>query len=349
VRVKGKDFRTVWIEGPNEKPLIRMIDQRRLPFEFVIHNTRNVGETCLAIKDMTVRGAGAIGVTAAFGMAQGVLEKDPEEAKKAIEATRPTAQNLFYAVNRVYEVASHSANSVNDARKEAEAVAEEDVESCKKIGEYGAELLKDSAHVLTHCNAGWLAFVDWGSALSPIYVAHREGKKIKVYVDDTQPREQGGKLTAWELQNEGVDYVISPDTAVAHLLEHGEVDIIIVGSDRIAANGDVANKIGTQVVARIARDFGVPFYVAAPTSTIDLNCSDGAHIPIEFRSEDEVLYKTGRTADGRIEKVLVVAPGSHAYNPSFDVTPASLIKGIITQKGIIKPNAEEIRRVKQVF
>lgn len=337
--VEGKPFRTVWAEGPShERPTVLMIDQNRLPFEFAIHQNPSLAATCLAIKDMTVRGAGAIGATAGFAMAQGVAETDPVAARKAIEATRPTAQNLFYATKRVFEAGDRSsANSVQAARIEAEAIANEDVESCRKIGEHGAELIADGQTVMTHCNAGWLAFVDYGSALSPVYVAKRDGKNILVYASETRPRAQGGRLTAWELHNEGVAHLILPDTASAQLMQQGKVDLIIVGADRIAANGDTANKIGTLDKAIVAAHYDIPFYIAAPTSTIDLDCPTGDKIPIEQRSEEEVLYQRGRTRDGRIEEFLVNSPGSHAINPAFDVTPEKLITGIITQNGIFSP------------
>lgn len=337
--VDGEQFRTVWAEGPTfEEPVVAMIDQNKLPFRFQTFRAWHLEDTCQAIKVMTVRGAGAIGATAGFAMVQGIMEDDVEAARKMIEETRPTAKNLTYATKRVFEAAAKSPSSLSIARIEAEAIADEDAESCRRIGEHGAEqLIRDGQTVMTQCNAGWLAFVDWGSALSPIYVAKRSGMNVKVIANFTEPREQGARLTSWELLNEGIDCTVAPDTNLSFIMERGLVDLIIVGADRIAANGDTANKIGTQNVARIAKDFGIPFYVAAPTSTVDLECKTGADIPIEHRSQDEVLYKTGLTDDGRIERVLVAAPGSKALNPAFDVTPASLIAGIITQNGIFKP------------
>jgi S-methyl-5-thioribose-1-phosphate isomerase len=284
---------------------------------------------------MLVRGAGAIGATAGFAMAQAFLAKaDADKARHEIEATRPTAQNLFYAVERVF----NSADPVAEAQK----IADEDAESCRRIGELGDALIKDGMRIETHCNAGWLAFVDYGTALSPLYAAHRGGKKIFVYVDETRPRGQGARLTAWELQNENVPHAIIADNAGAFLMSQGKVDLVIVGSDRIAANGDVANKIGTLEKAIVAKEYGVPFYVAAPTSTIDRNCPSGRAIPIEERSADEVLYQTGPTKRGKIEEVLVCSPGAKAFNPAFDVTPAGYITGIITEKGILKP--QEVKK-----
>lgn len=338
--VEGKPYRTVWAEGKShERPVVRMIDQKILPFVFAIHDALDVSQTCIGIKDMTVRGAGAIGATAGFAMAQGFAEGDPEAARKAIEATRPTAYNLFNATKRVFEAGDKSsANSLADARAEAERIADEDAASCEQIGQHGAKLLEDGMTIMTQCNAGWLAFVDWGSALSPVYAANRQGNKVKVIANYTGPRGQGGRLTAWELINEGIENVVQWDTAVAHSLQHEEVKLIIVGADRIATNGDVANKIGTHGVAIMAKRLGVPFYVAAPTSTIDPDCPTGEKIPIEDRSGDEVLYQTGQTDDGKIVRVRITAPGSKALNPAFDVTPAELIKGIITQKDIFVPD-----------
>lgn len=317
MRVNSENYRTVWMKGSS----VFLIEQNLLPFEFKIFEAKTCAETCLAIKTMIVRGAGAIGAAAGFAMAQGFLEGNPEKAKLEIEATRPTAQNLFYATNRVF-------NS-QDPVKEAQAVADEDADNCKKIGEFGNALIKDGFNIETHCNAGWLAFVDFGSALSPIYLAKNSGKKIFVYVDETRPRSQGARLTAWELKNENVPHAIIPDNAGAFYMSQGKIDLMIVGADRIAKNGDTANKIGTLEKAICAKEYGIPFYIAAPTSTIDLNCPSGKDIPIEERSQDEVLY---------IEKIRVASPGSNALNPAFDVTPAKFITGIITEKGIFSPH-----------
>ncbi len=332
MKVKGKHYRTVWMEGN----AVFLIDQNQLPFKFKIFKSRSYKETCRAIKTMLVRGAGAIGAAAGFAMAQAISEGKREAGRREIEATRPTAQNLFYAVKRVYGARS--------AYQEAQAIAQEDLESCKKIGEYGNKLIKKGARILTHCNAGWLAFVDYGSALSPIYAAHRKGKKIFVYVDETRPRGQGARLTAWELKNEKVPHAIISDNAAAHFMSRGEIDLVIVGADRIAKNGDTANKIGTLEKAICAKRYGIPFYVAAPSSTFDLKCKSGKQIPIEERSQEEVLYQTGITKSGKMEKVLVVSPGSGAKNPAFDVTPAELITGFITEKGIFTPKKFQTAR-----
>ena len=338
MKVNGKDYRTVWMESSS----VFLINQNLLPFEFKIYEAQSYLDTCQAIKTMLVRGAGAIGVAAGFAMAQAFLDvplNKIEKAKREIEATRPTAQNLFYATNRVYKAGKDS------AVREAQKIADEDAENGKKIGQYGDKLIKDGYRIETHCNAGWLAFADWGSALAPIYIAHRSGKKVFVYVDETRPRGQGARLTAWELKNEGVPHVIIPDNAGAALMSQGKIDMVIVGADRIAANGDVANKIGTLEKAIAAKEFGIPFYVAAPTSTFDLKCRSGKDIPIEERSEDEVLYQSGINRDGKLEKILVCSPNSKALNPAFDVTSAKYISGIITEKGIIKPHDISGRKI----
>ncbi|MBN3033534.1 MAG: S-methyl-5-thioribose-1-phosphate isomerase [Candidatus Saganbacteria bacterium] len=325
MKVNGRHYRTVWLAGST----VYLIEQNLLPFEFKIHEAKTYQETCRAIRTMLVRGAGAIGAAAGFAMAQAFLAKaDTAKAKKEIAATRPTAQNLFYAVERVYNSRAPAA--------EALRIADEDAESCRKIGELGNSLIKSGMNIETHCNAGWLAFVDHGTALSPIYAANNGGKKVFVYVDETRPRGQGARLTAWELKNENVPHAIIADNAGAFLMSRGKVDLMIVGADRIARNGDVANKIGTLEKALAAKEYGIPFYVAAPSSTFDKNCQSGKDIPIEKRSQDEVLYQTGPTKHGKMEEILVCSPGSKAFNPAFDVTPAKYITGIITEKGIVK-------------
>ncbi len=345
MRVNNKHYLTVWMEGKT----VYLVEQNLLPFKFQIYKSENYKDSCTAIKTMIVRGAGAIGATAGFAMAQALIEapeknyiKFIEKAKKEIEATRPTARNLFYATNRVFNAAKISKQ---EGIKAAQDIAEENIKDAKEIGKIGNELIKDGYNIETHCNAGWLGFVDYGSALSPIYVANNEGKKIFVYVDETRPRSQGARLTAWELKNENIPHAILPDNAGAYLMSNGKIDMMIVGADRIAANGDVANKIGTFEKAIVAREFNVPFYVAAPCSTFDLDCKTGKNIIIEQRDEDEVLYQTGLTKNGNIEKILVCSPGSKAINPAFDVTPADYITGIITEKGIIKPDIDEIKKI----
>ncbi len=347
MRVDGIHYSTIWMEGRT----VRMIDQLALPFRFEIFDSPDHASTARAIRDMVVRGAGAIGAAGAYGLAQAALEAPPapqefagyvQRAASLIKATRPTAQNLFYAVDRVLAGTLASLPRSEKARAaavdEAQAIASEDAEAGRRIGEVGAALIKDGARVLTHCNAGWLAFTDWGTALAPLYRAKRDGKRLFAWVDETRPRLQGARLTAWELAGEGIDFRIIPDNAAGWFMRRGEVDLVIVGADRIAANGDTANKIGTYEKAVLARESAIPFYVAAPLSTIDFGCPDGNAIPIEERSEDEVLTASGpEVSTGAIRTVRVAAPGSRARNPAFDVTPAGLITGIITDKGLCKP------------
>ena len=345
MKVNGIDYRTVWMEGTS----VFFIEQNLLPFNFNIQEAQTFSDSCHAILTMMVRGAGAIGAIAGFAMAQAALEAPFHEyhsflrkAKTDIETTRPTARNLFYAVEKVFAAALISPSA---AVAESQRLADQDASDSLKIGEYGSSLIRDGMNIETHCNAGWLAFVDYGTALSAVYLAHQQGKKIFVYADETRPRSQGARLTAWELNQAGIPHTIIPDNAGAWLMSLGKIDLMIVGADRIAANGDTANKIGTLEKAIAAKEFGIPFYVAAPTATFDIDCPDGNHIPIEERIEDEVLFQDGITADGRYERVLVCSPGSSAFNPAFDVTPAKYITGIITEKGIIKPTREAIQQI----
>lgn len=335
--VNNQQYRTVWIEGN----VVKLINQPLLPHKFEIYDCKDYKETAEAIKTMVVRGAGAIGATAGYAMAQAFLaEEDPKKAAEVIKSTRPTAQNLFYAVNKVLK-----AKDKEEAIKIAEEIANEDSEACKLIGKNGEALIENNHKILTHCNAGWLAFVDWGSALSPIYKAKRNGKNVFVFVDETRPRLQGARLTAWELANEDIPHAIIADNSSGYYMKKGEVDMVIVGSDRIAINGDVANKIGTYEKAVLAKENNIPFYVAAPTSTIDFDCESGDKIPIEERDENEVLFVMGEK-DGKITKVRASNPTSKAKNPAFDVTPAKYISGIITEKGIVKANKEEISKLR---
>ncbi len=345
MKVGGTEYRTVWMQGNT----VFLIEQNLLPFSFRIHQAATYRESCESISTMRIRGAGAIGAMAGFAMAQAFLEAPGQsylefvcEARRDIEATRPTARNLFYATELVYQA---GLKTREQAVLMAQWIADKDAADSQKIGEFGNSLIKDGFQIETHCNAGWLAFVDFGTALSPVYIAHNSGKKVFVYVDETRPRSQGARLTAWELNQAGIAHTIIPDNAGAWLMSKGKVDMMIVGADRIAANGDTANKIGTFEKAIVAKEFGIPFYVAAPTSTFDAECPSGKEIPIEVRSQNEVLYQDGITEDGRHEKILVCSPGSTALNPAFDVTPAHYITGIITEKGIIRPGAEAIRQI----
>ncbi len=336
--VGEKHYRTVWMEGPS----VYMIEQNLLPFEFQVLEARTSKDTADAIRTMVVRGAGAIGAAAGFAMAQVALEASDEmyaedlaRGRVMIEGTRPTARNLFYATQRVYRAARVSKEK---AVEEAQEVADEDAEASRLIGTYGMELIPEGASIATHCNAGWLAFVDHGTALSPIYLSHEAGNRLFVYVDETRPRSQGARLTAWELQQQGIPHAIIPDNATAWYMRNGKINLMIVGADRIAVNGDTANKIGTLEKALAAKAFNIPFYVAAPFSTIDAACKSGDDIPIELRDPDEVLFQRGPDHEGTMREILVASPGSAAENPAFDVTPANLITAFITDRGILQPH-----------
>ncbi len=339
MKVNEKYYKTVWYD--REKNVVFMIDQTKLPFAFEIVALSDYRETADAIKTMVVRGAGAIGATAGFAMAQAFVENASNhngdfllKAKNDISGTRPTAVNLFYAVDKVHAA---GLTSVEEAINTAFEIALEDESNCRKIGDFGNDLIKPNAKILTHCNAGWLAFVDYGTALSPVYAASEEGKEPFVFVDETRPRGQGARLTAWELEKSGINHRVIADNAAAFYMNRGDIDLVIVGADRIAANGDVANKIGTLEKAILANYFNVPFYVAAPSSTFDKDCSSGKEITIEERSDDELLYHTGPTRSGVMTEIRMASPDSSGLNPAFDVTPAELITGIITERGIFKP------------
>ena len=355
MRVNGVAYRTVWMEDG----VVKLIDQRRLPFQFEIVSLGTAHDTAAAIKDMTVRGAGAIGVAAGYAMAQAALQAnestfdaDVAAAASVIRATRPTARNLFYAVERVLEgVASEPSVARKRAKavEIAQAIADEDAAACQRIGALGQTLLPDPATVLTHCNAGWLAFADWGTALAPVYAAHQQGRRVEVFVMETRPRAQGAKLTAWELTQEGVPFTLIPDTAAGHVMRQGLIDLVLVGADRIAANGDVANKIGTYTLAVLARTHRVPFYVAAPTSTIDPDCPNGAAIPIEERADEEIVWTTGLTAGGQLERVRTAPESVKVRNWAFDVTPAEYVAGVLTERGLVAPSERAIRALLRSF
>jgi len=330
-----KEKRAVWAK----KNIVYLIDQIKLPFKEEIFISENYKKTCQAIITMVTRGAGSIGATAGFAMMQASYEAPKDnykeflaKAKKEIENTRPTAQDLFAAVNRVYEKALIS---IEEAEKEAHKIADETSIAGKLIGKIGNNLIKDGFNILTHCNAGPLALVEYGSALAPIIEAHNKGKKVFVYVDETRPRNQGAKLTAWELNRAGVPHTIIADNVVALLMQKGKIDMVITGADRIAKNGDTANKIGTLAKAILAKEFNIPFYIAAPNSTFDNNIETGKDIPIEERSEKEVLYISGEDKDGIIRNIRIASPNSSAYNPAFDITPVKYITGFITSEGVI--------------
>ncbi|MHB8884245.1 MAG: S-methyl-5-thioribose-1-phosphate isomerase [Methylovirgula sp.] len=348
MHVDGKPYRTIWTVDPSGP--VTIIDQTRLPHEFALVELTNVAETAKAIKHMLVRGAPLIGVTAAYGLAL-AMRADPSDAhitaaSQMLLATRPTAVNLAWALAtmRAHLLPLPQEKRAAAAFARAAELAEEDVALCAAIGDHGHALIRDIAtkkpgapvNILTHCNAGWLATVDWGTATAPIYKAHNAGLPIHVFVDETRPRNQGASLTAWELGQHGIPHHVIVDNAGGHLMQHGEIDLVIVGTDRTTATGDVCNKIGTYLKALAAEDNRVPFFVAAPSPSIDFAVFDGVkEIPIEERSEDEVSFIQGATADGRIERVRLTPMTSDAANPAFDVTPARLVTGLITERGIL--------------
>ena len=359
VRGKTRPYRTVTFDA--QRNHVRLIEQRLLPHAFKIVTARTFRETAAAIRDMIVRGAGAIGATAAYGLAQGARAFHGSDRKKfsrhvetvytTLKDARPTAVDPVNAMNAIRQAMARG-KSIDEqqaiALAAAEEFASEDVRHCVEIGRHGAKLIRNGMNVLTHCNAGWLAFVDIGSATAPMYAAQAAGKKFHVFCDETRPRSQGATLTAWELAQQGIAHQIIADNAAGHLMQRGEVDLVIVGSDRtLGRTGEVANKIGTYTKAVLAKRHGIPFYVAIPLSTIDWHLRRGQDIPIEERHESEVLGAWGMTQGPRskaqslkLEKrvyVRVANPTSGARNPGFDVTPAELITGIITPAGIFKP------------
>ena len=350
IRGKTRHHRTVTFNTANNAVLL--IEQRLLPHEFKIVATRNFRETAAAITDMIVRGAGAIGATAAYGLAQGSRSfrgSDPKKFSRHMEtvyhtlaAARPTAVDPVNAMNQV-RTAMHAGETVAEqqvlALAAAEEFANEEVRHCQEIGQHGAKLIRSGMRILTHCNAGWLAFVDIGSATAPLYAAQAQGKKFHVYCDETRPRSQGATLTAWELAQQKIPHHIIADNAAGHLMQRGEIDLVIVGSDRtLGRTGEVTNKIGTYTKAVLAARHKIPFYVAIPLSTIDWNLRCGVDIPIEDRHESEVLGAWGVTPSGKRKYVRVANPSSGARNPGFDVTPAELITGIITPAGVFHPD-----------
>jgi methylthioribose-1-phosphate isomerase len=350
MKVDGKHFRTIWLEG--DGATVGAIDQRRLPHEFVIARLQTCEDAADAIRSMLVRGAPLIGATAAYGMALAMREDASDagldRAYAKLIATRPTAINLKWALDEMRSMLRPLAPSARSdaAYARADAIAEDDIVINQGIARHGLPLIEKIAagkkpgepvNVLTHCNAGWLATVDWGTATAPIYLAHERGIPIHIWVDETRPRNQGASLTAWELGHHGVKHTVIPDNTGGHLMQHGMVDLAIVGTDRVAANGDVCNKIGTYLKALAAKDNGVAFYVALPSPTIDFTVDDGvSRIPIEQRAAEEVTTMTGRTADGRIETVRIVPEGSPVANYGFDVTPARLVSGLITERGVLE-------------
>ena len=352
MKIEGKSYKTIWFENN----LVKIIDQTKLPHQFIIKDLKTVKDAINAIKTMKVRGAPLIGATAAYGLVLSIIEKnDLSFLKKSSEeliASRPTAINLKWAVDRMMKKLS----GVNDkdilkiALDEAKAITEEDEKFCKNIGLNGLKIIediankkKDTVNILTHCNAGWLATIDWGTATSPIYHAHQRGIKVHVWVDETRPRNQGANLTSYELNEEGISNTVITDNAGGILMQRGQVDMCIVGTDRTLSNGDVCNKIGTYLKALSAKDNNIPFYVALPSSTIDWNIKDHKQIPIEERNSEELSHVEGIDENNEIKKVRIYPQKSKSLNLAFDVTPAKLVTGLITEKGICEASEKGLK------
>jgi methylthioribose-1-phosphate isomerase len=359
VKVGGQHFRTIWLKPANEQ-VVQLIDQRFLPHRFVIEEVNTVEQMATAIREMHVRGAGLIGASAGYGMYLATIEAagsdsfDQHVANAAVQlkATRPTAVNLTWAIERQLSNIAKGKSArekIDLALRTARQIAEQDEEHCRMIGQHGLNLIEQVArtkdnkpvNVLTHCNAGWLAFVDYGSALAPVYAAHDRGLPVHVWVDETRPRSQGSKLTAWELGQHGVPHTIIADSAGGHLMQRGAVDLVIVGSDRTTCTGDVANKIGTYLKALAAQDNKIPFYVALPSSSFDWTIRDGSEIPIEERGAEELKRASG-WQNGQMLEVSVAPEGSPAANYGFDVTPRRLVTALITERGVCKADEKSI-------
>ena len=354
MNVDGKHFRTIWLKE-NDPQVVQIIDQRHLPHEFVIEDLSTVDDVARAIRDMHVRGAGLIGATAGYGMYLAAL-RAPTSSLMAfmdalrddgqrLQATRPTAVNLAWAIScqmAEIQMATDVATAIQKAAAVAETIADEDVDFCRRIGQHGVTIIEDidrrkrgdTVNILTYCNAGWLAFVDYGTATAPIYAAQEKGISVHVWVDETRPRNQGARLTAWELGQQGVAHTVIVDNVGGHLMQHGMVDLVLTGTDRTTRAGDVANKIGTYLKALAAKDNDVPFYVALPSSTFDWSIRDGVRdVPIEQRDATEVKLASGLHG-GSVKAVQLTPEGSPAANYAFDVTPARLVTGLITERGI---------------
>ena len=354
MKIKGKDYKTIWFE----KDVVKIIDQTKLPHKFVIKELKNLDDAVNAIKAMEVRGAPLIGATAAFGIVLALIENNNQSFLKLacenLVKSRPTAINLKWAVDRMYKKLKkiNSDEILNMAIKEAEAICQEDVGFCKKIGLNGLKIIEDIykkkkniVNILTHCNAGWLATINWGTATSPIYHAHKKGIPIHVWVDETRPRNQGANLTSFELNEENINNTIIADNTGGILMQRGEVDVCLVGTDRTLSNGDVCNKVGTYLKALAAKDNDVPFYVALPSSTIDWNLKKHTDIPIEERDPDELSSIEGLDNEGNVKKVQVYPKNSKSLNLAFDVTPAKYITGLITEKGICNASVEGLNKL----
>ncbi len=357
MEIDGTPYRTIWVEEPGRT--VGIIDQTKLPHRFETVTLASLDDAAHAIKAMLVRGAPLIGATAAYGMAL-ALNEDPSDdgmarAHDRLYATRPTAVNLRWALDQMRALLDNRAPEERAALawERAAEICDEDVEISKAIGRHGLALIEaiaaekpagEAVNILTHCNAGWLATVDWGTATAPIYMAYEKGIPVHVWVDETRPRNQGASLTAWELGKHGVAHTLIADNVGGHLMQHGLVDLCIVGTDRTTARGDVCNKIGTYLKALAAKDNGVPFYVALPSTTIDWTVEDGVRdIPIEQRGPEELTRIAGRTADGSVVEVDIAPEGVTARNDAFDVTPARLVTGLVTERGVAEANADSLK------
>ncbi len=361
MKIQGKHYHTIWLKENNTK-IVQVIDQRKLPFQFEIFNIKSVDDTFFAIKEMVVRGAPLIGVTAAFGIYLSLLEFKSGDLKdflieKAnyLKSSRPTAVNLAFAVDEMVNFIlneDYNEKLISKTLKKANILKEKEIEFGNKIGDFGVQIIeeiyrkkKSTVNILTHCNAGWLACIDWGTATAPVYKAQQKGIPVHVWVDETRPRNQGARLTAFELGEEGVAHTIIPDNTGGHLMQHGMVDLVIVGSDRTTSSGDVANKIGTYLKALAAKDNNIPFYVALPSSTFDFSLVNGlTEIPIEQRGAKEVEEIEGWTGS-EIKSVKLIPEKSKVANYGFDVTPARLITGLITERGTCKANKKSILKL----
>ena len=356
MRVEGKEYRTIWYDEKDQ--VVKIIDQRKLPHQFIIKDLKTVNDAINAIKTMEVRGAPLIGATAAYGLVLAIMKNNDQTfLKKSSENlinSRPTAINLKWAVDRMMKKLSgvNSNEILNLALNEAKEICEEDVKFCENIGLNGLKIIeeiyskkKDTVNILTHCNAGWLATINWGTATSPIYHAHKKGIKVHVWVDETRPRNQGANLTSYELNEEGVPNTIIADNTGGILMQKGEVDMCIVGTDRTLSTGDVANKIGTYLKALAANDNNVPFYVALPSSTIDWEIKNFKDIPIEERNPEELSHIEGLDENNNIKKILIYPKKSKAINLAFDVTPAKYVTGLITEKGVCKASTGELKKL----
>ena len=356
MKIEGKEYRTIWFDDKNK--IVKIIDQTKLPHQFIIKDLKTVTDAINAIKTMEVRGAPLIGATAAYGLVLAILKNNDQSfLKKSSEDlinSRPTAINLKWAIDRMMKKLSgiNSNEILNLAINEAKEICEEDVKFCENIGLNGLNIIeeiynkkKDTINILTHCNAGWLATINWGTATSPIYHAHKKGIKVHVWVDETRPRNQGANLTSYEFNEEGVPNTIIADNTGGILMQRGEVDICIVGTDRTLSTGDVANKIGTYLKALAANDNNVPFYVALPSSTIDWNIKDFKDIPIEERNSEELSHVEGLDENNKVKKVLIYPKKSKALNLAFDITPAKYITGLITEKGVCEASEQGLKKL----